>query len=220
MYSVLNPLDQFEIRNLVEINILNLSIKLTNFMLYVIMSYIIPVFLIEKSLHLLKILSTKWSIVQESIYTTIHGMVINQINNHKGQIYFPFIYALFIFILVNNLIGLVTRCLYPIINYIYIFMLSNFFIGCGATHQKVILYSSSTSNFYSYNNQGNSTPSCCCEAAGGSSYSYNNNQGNYTNTLNPYYITGFTDGEGCFSISIYKDSRMLTGWLLRSKTSF
>jgi len=31
------------------------------------------------------------------------------------------------------------------------------------------------------------------------------------NTLDPYYITGFSDGEGCFSISIYKDSRMLTG---------
>jgi len=132
MYSVLNPLDQFEIRNLVEINILNLSIKLTNFMLYVIMSYIIPVFLIEKSLHLLKILSTKWSIVQESIYTTIHSMVINQINNHKGQIYFPFIYALFIFILVNNLIGLVPYSFASTSHFILAFWLS-FSIVLGAT---------------------------------------------------------------------------------------
>ena len=36
-----------------------------------------------------------------------------------------------------------------------------------------------------------------------------------TNTINPYYVTGFTDGEGCFSISIYKDSRMLTGWQVK-----
>lgn len=35
------------------------------------------------------------------------------------------------------------------------------------------------------------------------------------NTLDPYYITGFADGEGCFSISIYKDSRMLTGWQVK-----
>lgn len=89
-------------------------------MLYLTISYIIPIFLIEKSLHLLKILATKWSLVQESIYTTIYSMVINQINNKKGQIYFPFIYSLFIFILINNLIGLVKRCLYPIINYIYL----------------------------------------------------------------------------------------------------
>jgi len=132
MYSVLNPLDQFEIRNLVEINILNSSIKLTNFMLYVTMSYIIPVFLIEKSLHLLKILATKWSIVQESIYTTIYGMVINQINNHKGQIYFPFIYALFIFILVNNLIGLVPYSFASTSHFILAFWLS-FSIVLGAT---------------------------------------------------------------------------------------
>jgi F-type H+-transporting ATPase subunit a len=44
---------------------------------------------------------------QESLYATIHGIVINQINSSKGQIYFPFIYALFIFILVNNLIGMI-----------------------------------------------------------------------------------------------------------------
>lgn len=59
MYLVLNPLDQFEIRSMFEINILNLSITLTNFMLYLTISYIIPIFLIEKSLHLLKILATK-----------------------------------------------------------------------------------------------------------------------------------------------------------------
>ena len=41
------------------------------------------------------------------MYATVHSIVINQINSHKGQIYFPFIYALFIFILVNNLIGMV-----------------------------------------------------------------------------------------------------------------
>jgi hypothetical protein len=32
------------------------------------------------------------------------------------------------------------------------------------------------------------------------------------NALHPYFITGFTDGEGCFHISIYRDSRMVTGW--------
>jgi hypothetical protein len=103
--------------------------------------------------------------------------VTNQINSTKGQIYFPFIYALFVFILVNNLIGMVNRCLCVIINNIISY---NFFID-----KKVILYSS-FSNSYS-------------------------SKGNFTNILNPYYITGFADGEGCFNISIYKDSRMLTG---------
>uniref|UniRef100_UPI00211461E4 hypothetical protein n=1 Tax=Aspergillus sclerotioniger TaxID=319627 RepID=UPI00211461E4 len=34
-------------------------------------------------------------------------------------------------------------------------------------------------------------------------------------TINPYYLTGFADGEGCFNLSIFKDSRMLTGWQVK-----
>jgi len=39
-------------------------------------------------------------------------------------------------------------------------------------------------------------------------YSFNNKNTFY---LNPDYITGFVDGEGCFSVSIFKDSRRITG---------
>ena len=47
----------------------------------------------------------------ESLYATIHSIVTNQINPKGGQVYFPFLYALFIFILINNLIGMVKQCL-------------------------------------------------------------------------------------------------------------
>lgn len=33
--------------------------------------------------------------------------------------------------------------------------------------------------------------------------------------LNPYYIIGFVDGEGCFTTYIFKDSRMSTGWQVK-----
>jgi len=39
-------------------------------------------------------------------------------------------------------------------------------------------------------------------------YSFNNKNTFY---LNPDYITGFVDGEGCFSLSIFKQDRSLTG---------
>ena len=32
--------------------------------------------------------------------------------------------------------------------------------------------------------------------------------------INPWFITGFTDGEGCFSISVIKDNRYKEGWLV------
>lgn len=43
----------------------------------------------------------------ESLYSSILSVVVNQINAKKGQAYFTFIYALFIFIATNNLMGLV-----------------------------------------------------------------------------------------------------------------
>ena len=67
-----------------------------------------------------KVISNNWSISQETLYATIHSIVINQINSKNGQIYFPFVYTLFIFILVNNLVGLVIRSL-RIYNFFFFF---------------------------------------------------------------------------------------------------
>jgi hypothetical protein len=30
--------------------------------------------------------------------------------------------------------------------------------------------------------------------------------------LNPWFVTGFTDAEGCFGLYIYKDAKYKTGW--------
>src|ERR1700704_6097140 len=69
---------------------------------------------------------------QESLYATIHSIVTNQINPGKGQIYFPFIYTLFIFILVNNLIGMVPYSFASTSHFILTFSLS-FTVVLGAT---------------------------------------------------------------------------------------
>jgi F-type H+-transporting ATPase subunit a len=61
---------------------------------------------------------------QESLYATIHSIVINQINAGKGKIYFPFIYTLFIFILINNLIGMVPYSFASTSHFIFTFGLN------------------------------------------------------------------------------------------------
>jgi len=58
--------------------------------------------------------------------------VINQINAQKGQVYFPFIYTLFVFILVNNLIGMVPYSFASTSHFVLTFSLS-FTIVLGAT---------------------------------------------------------------------------------------
>lgn len=182
---ILSPLDQFEIRDLISINlgiINNSHLSLTNIGFYLILSTIIILSINILATNYNKLVSNSWSINQESLYATIHSIVINQINPNKGQVYFPFLYALFLFILINNLIGLVTRCLSLFIK-IFIFNLNKNLFR---------LYSSyiSSSTKYSFNNKN--------------SYS-----------IHPYYITGFIDGEGCFTISMFKDSRMFKGWQVK-----
>jgi len=133
--EISSPLDQFEIRNLLSIDapiLANIQISLTNIGLYL----TIGTFIIL-SLHLLstnynKVVSNRWSISQESIYATIHSIVINQINARNGQMYFPFIYTLFIFILINNLIGMVPYSFASTSHFILTFALS-FTVVLGAT---------------------------------------------------------------------------------------
>jgi F-type H+-transporting ATPase subunit a len=71
-------------------------------------------------------------LTKESLYDTIHGIVTSQINKHQGQLYFPFIYTLFIFILINNLIGLVPYSFATTSHFVLTFSLS-FTVVLGAT---------------------------------------------------------------------------------------
>ena len=132
---VLSPLDQFEIRDLVSINlgiINNYHISLTNIGLYLTISMLIILGINILTTNYNRLVSNTWSINQESLYTTIHNIVINQINSNKGQIYFPFIYALFLFILINNLIGMIPYSFASTSHFILTFFIS-FTVVLGAT---------------------------------------------------------------------------------------
>jgi len=132
---ILSPLDQFEIRNLISVNlgiINNIHISLTNIGFYLIISTIIILGINIMAINYNKLISNTWSINQESLYATIHNIVINQINPSKGQIYFPFIYTLFLFILINNLVGLVPYSFASTSHFVLTFFIS-FTVVLGAT---------------------------------------------------------------------------------------
>lgn len=133
--EITSPLDQFEIRNLLSLDapiLANLHISLTNIGLYLTIGTLIALILNILATNYNKVVSNHWSLSQESIYATVHSIVINQINANKGQIYFPFIYALFIFILVNNLIGMVPYSFASTSHFILTFSIS-FTVVLGAT---------------------------------------------------------------------------------------
>lgn len=62
----------------------------------------------------------------------MHGIVVNQINAGKGQRYFPLIYVLFIFILTNNLIGMIPYNFASTSHFILTFFIS-FTVVLGST---------------------------------------------------------------------------------------
>jgi len=112
LYSSMNlvlssPLEQFEVVNFISISAPifgYLNISLTNLGLY----SIIVLFLIL-SLHILgnnenKLVPSYWSLPLESSYASVHSMVKSQIGVANEQ-YIPFIYSLFFFIIISNLVS-------------------------------------------------------------------------------------------------------------------
>ena len=133
--NIISPLDQFEIRNLVSLDapvLGNLSISLTNIGLYLTIAGVLVFTISLLSNNNNRVVSNAWSVYQESIYATVHSIVVSQINDKKGQVYFPFMYVLFLFILVNNLIGMVPYSFASTSHFALTFSLS-FTIVLGAT---------------------------------------------------------------------------------------
>ena len=106
-FNTFSPLDQFEVNNLIGVNapILGyLNLSLTNLGLYslIILSVILSLHFITNNNN--KILPSKWSIALESLFASINSMVRDQIGS-ANEIYLPFIYSLFVFIIISNFTG-------------------------------------------------------------------------------------------------------------------
>lgn len=135
-FSIISsPLDQFSIRNLISIDapaLANIHISLTNIGMYLIIAGWLTITYHLIAINNNKVIMNNWSLSLETIYATVHSIVVNQINNGKGQIYFPFIYTLFTYILVNNLIGMIPYSFASTSHFILTFSLS-FTVVLGAT---------------------------------------------------------------------------------------
>ena len=130
-----SPLDQFIIRNLfsVKADILgSLQISLTNMSLYLIITTLVIFMFYTLATNYDIVTPNGWSLSLETIHATVYSIVVNQINANKGQMFFPLISSLFIYILINNLVGMVPYSFAPTSHFILTFSLS-FTIVIGAT---------------------------------------------------------------------------------------
>ena len=106
---IFSPLEQFQIYPLISLQLGTLDFSFTNssliigigifcflFCLDIILSPTKEIYFIPKS----------WQLLIESIYLALVSMLMDNVGE-KGQKFFPFIFTLFLFILISNLIGLV-----------------------------------------------------------------------------------------------------------------
>ena len=104
-FIINSPLEQFEVTSLLGFNAPifgYLNITLTNLALYSVLVISIIVAIHYLGNNESKLVPSKWSIALESLFASIGSMVREQLGK---EVYFPFIYSLFFFILIANLCG-------------------------------------------------------------------------------------------------------------------
>jgi F-type H+-transporting ATPase subunit a len=102
-----SPLEQFEVTSFVALN--SPLLGGVNFSLTNLGFYSLIVLFLSIGVHVIasndrRIVPSRWSIGLESSYASLHGMVKEQIGS-TNEMYLPFIYALFFFIIIANLNG-------------------------------------------------------------------------------------------------------------------
>ena len=102
-----SPLEQFEVTSLIGLNAPifgYLNITLTNLALYSLIVFSLIISLHYFANNNSKLIPSKWSIALESSYASLNSIVREQIGN-LNEVYLPFVYSLFFFILIANLTG-------------------------------------------------------------------------------------------------------------------
>jgi F-type H+-transporting ATPase subunit a len=106
-FIINSPLEQFEVVSLLSFNAPifgYFTLSLTNLALYSILILFLILGLHYMGNNETKLLPSKWSIALESLFSSINSMVREQIGT-SNEIYLPFIYSLFCFVLFANLVG-------------------------------------------------------------------------------------------------------------------
>jgi F-type H+-transporting ATPase subunit a len=102
---VAGPLEQFEIQPLYPIEVAGYDLSFTNASAWMIFALLVTWGFLFFGMRKSELVPGRWQSAVEGLYEFVHGMVDTNIGP-KGKKYVPFIFSLFIFILIANLAGL------------------------------------------------------------------------------------------------------------------
>ena len=100
-----NPIEQFEIKKIWPIEVNGFDISFTNSSLCMILTAVSIISIFALCMHKRTLIPNAMQCIPESAYEFIHNMLVDNIGK-EGLKYFSFIFTLFFFIAMGNLLGL------------------------------------------------------------------------------------------------------------------
>lgn len=101
-----NPIHQFEIQPLVPFSIGGVDLSFTNSALWMTVGVVLSLSLLALAMRKKALVPTRGQLVAEGLYKFISGMVRDNVGE-KGMGYFPFVFTLFMIVLLGNLLGMI-----------------------------------------------------------------------------------------------------------------
>jgi len=104
--SVAGPLEQFEVKPLLPIQVGGVDASFTNSALFMTIAVALIALFLTQSVRGRALVPGRWQSAAEMSYEFIAGMVRENVGS-EGRRYFPFVFSLFMFVLFGNLLGMV-----------------------------------------------------------------------------------------------------------------
>lgn len=101
-----SPLEQFVIKPIQSLHIGGIDISFTQSALWMGIAVVAATLLMVLGMRGRAIIPSRWQNVSEMLYELIFGMVNDNLG-HEGKKFFPFVFSIFMIVLMGNLLGLV-----------------------------------------------------------------------------------------------------------------
>lgn len=101
-----NPIEQFEIKSLIHLPVGGIDLSFTNSALWMAVGTVLSVMLLTFAMRNKALIPSRGQLVAEGLYKFISGMVRDNVGE-KGMGYFPFVFTLFMIVLLGNLLGMI-----------------------------------------------------------------------------------------------------------------
>ena len=100
------PLEQFEIQRIVPLNIGGLDLSFSNSSLLMVIALALVAGFLMLGMRRGALVPDRWQCAAELSYEFVAGLIRDTVGS-EGRRYFPFVFSLFMFILVGNLLGMI-----------------------------------------------------------------------------------------------------------------